>query len=151
MFGIWRSNKENKKAADRIGQILHQQIITALKLNEQEAGIKLNSSFTTGYIYGFIRFGFNFQKLEGEQYVDKYFKYICNGVIPNKLYEITQRRFAALELAKEIGKEEETKDFETGVEVGVYDASVFNINTNSNTVNLSNYLLGKKLNYKKIL
>ena len=150
MFGLFGRSKEEKNAANRIGVKLHRQILEALQKDEQEASKKLSSPFSVGYLYGFIRLGFTHQGMEGERLADKYLKHICNGILPGKLYDIFQRQFAAIELAKDLGKNDEIEQFGIGVEAGAYDAEVFNIFITNETQNLTKYLTNEEIEYKPL-
>jgi hypothetical protein len=150
MFGLFKK-KEHKEAANKIGIELHRQIFDALKENESEAGVRISSPFVAGYLYGFVRIGFGALGYDGEKVSEKYFKYICNGILPKKLYEIFERQLAALELAKDLGREEEGEMFELGVEVGVYDSGSLNTFSSEIAENLYKYLTGQELQYKNVL
>lgn len=64
MFGLF-GKKEHKEAADRIGVEIHRQLFGALQADEESAKKNLSSAFTTGYLTGFIWFGFTAQGYEG--------------------------------------------------------------------------------------
>lgn len=108
MFGLFQ-NKKCKEVANRIGVEIHRQLISSLKVDEAMSSRRLFSAFITGYLYGFILISFTAQGYEGEKMLDKYFKHICNGVLPGQLYNIVKKQLKALDFAKELGKEEETK------------------------------------------
>lgn len=149
MFGLF-GNKELKDAIRRIGVAIHRQIFDALATNEPEAGMRVSSFFTTGYLYGFIRLGFTHQGYDGEELADKYFRRICNGVLPGRLYDIVQKHFAALDLAKELGRDGEITLFETGIEAGAYDAGAFDVVSPVGARNLFKFLINEDLDYNPL-
>ncbi len=143
MFNLF-GNKEHKKAANIIGVEIHRQLFGALKVNEGVTNARLTSPFITGYLYGFIRFGFNMQGYQGEALAEKYIKHICDGVLPNRLHEIFQRKLTILESASK----SEVEKFEKGVEVGVYDSGAFNDFTDFEANNMYKFLVKEKLDLK---
>jgi hypothetical protein len=152
MFGLFdKQKKAEKEAANRIGIELHKQIKTALEHGGSEAENRTVSTFMAGYLYGFIRISFTTQGIPGEAAADKHIRYICDGVIPKRLYEIFERQLAALELAKSLDKNDEIEQFEVGVEVGAYDAGIFGPFSNVQANNLTNFLLGKEVEYVPVL
>ena len=149
MLGFF-GKKEHKELADRIGVEIHRQLFEALKVNETDAGVRLSSVFIVGYLYGFISFSFSVRGYDGEKLSDKYTKHICNGVLPGKLYDIFMKQLAALEIAKELGKQEEVELFEQGAEVGAYDSGVFKPLVQNEANNMFNYLTNNELSYEKM-
>lgn len=127
VLGYFKKRKLEKYAANKIGAELHRQISSAFAENEESTTERLTSFFTSGYLYGFIRFGFTHQGIDGMYAAERHIKHICNGVLPKKLYEIFQRIFAATKLAGDVGKEKEVKEFMLGMEVGVSDAKYLSI------------------------
>ncbi len=150
MFGLFKQHKAEKEAANRIGVELHRQLKEALTGGGKEAEQRVASFFVVGYLHGFVTIGFSTQGISGEQAADKYLRYICDGVMPNKLYEIFERLLSALELAKSLGKNEEIEQFELGFEVGVFDAGALNYSTNLQANNLTTYLIGKEVEYSSV-
>lgn len=126
---FFKKRKLKKLAADRIGKELHRQIISAFERNEKETGVRLTTAFTSGYIYGIIRMGFANQRIklgdgmEGEKYI----KSVCNGVLPNRLYESIHRNLSAIEHENKIGKKGIMEMFEKGLEVGASDSRYFSV------------------------
>jgi hypothetical protein len=149
MFGLF-GNKEHKKAANRIGIEIHRQLFEALEADEASANKNLSSAFIPGYLIGFIWFGFTTQGYEGEKLLNKYTKHICNGVLPGKLYEIFNKQHTALDIAKDLGKNEEIELYEKGIEVGVYDSGVFSVFAYNEANNLFNYLTNQELHYESM-
>ena len=127
VFRYLKQRKREKRAADRIGVQLHRQISVAFAENEKETSKRLMTPFTTGYIYGLVHLGFSHQGIEGEPATDTRLKYICDGVLPKKLYSIFQSVLSTVEYAKSLGEKNEVKGFELGVEVGASDAGYFSV------------------------
>ena len=149
MFGIF-GKKEHKDAANRIGVEIHRQLIEALQTDELSASNNLSSAFTAGYLTGFIWFGFTAQGYEGEELLNKYTKHICNSVLPGKLYEIFNKQYAALEIAKQLGKTDEIELYEKAIQVGVYDSGVFSLFNHNEANNFFNYLTNQGLQYEEM-
>lgn len=147
MFGFLKRRKMEREACTKIGIELHRQIKSAFDENETETGTRLQSFFTVGYLYSFVTISFTTLGLDGGQAADKHLKYICDGVLPGKLYEIFSRLLAALELAKDLDKKEEIKQFEVGIEAGASDASCFDPWSDTKANNLRKHLVGEKLKY----
>jgi hypothetical protein len=158
MFGFLKNRKAISEARAKIGVELHRQIKEALIQDERTATEKLSTVFIVGYIYWFVSGGFSCQGIDGGAVVDKQLRLVCDGVMPNKLYDIFQRQMAALEIAKgmkdqdalirgaNISPAQIAKLFETGTEVGVFDAMSLSAKPN----NLRNYLLGQRLQYQPL-
>lgn len=162
MFKFLRERKAERDACTKIGVELHRQIRQAFESNESETGIRLRSFFTVGYLYSFVRIGFVTLGINGEQATDKHLKYICDGVIPKRLYDIFSRMLASLELAKsmdnktkvipgsDITPPEAITQFEIGMAAGAFDADCFRSLSDRKTDNLKKYLLGEKLEYSPL-
>lgn len=113
---------------------------------------KLSTVFTPGYIYWFVRMGFSVQGIDGGKVIDKQLRLVCDGVIPDKLYDIFQRQLAALKVAQSMDDQTRpirgtnmnpsqlTALFELGVKVGSYDATYLS----SKPINFKKYLLGQQ-------
>ena len=143
MFGF---KKKYKEQADKIGFALHEQILGALQENEKLAGVKMQSPFFVGYISYFVSTGFIAQGVPSEQ-LDKYLKYICDGVLPGRLWKIYRSQLKATEQVQALGGEP-LEDFEKGADVGMWDG--FNLITwdeSASRTNLKSYLLGQELDY----
>ena len=88
--------KKYKKEADVVGANLHKQIFSALSENEELASKRLNSPFVVGYLYSFISMAFiqlipsNKRTDFADKITSKHMKYICNGVLPKKLWKIVK-------------------------------------------------------------
>lgn len=153
MFKFLKRRKAERNACKKIGIELHRQIKEALDQNEGEAAARLQTSFTVGYIYSFVRTSFSTLGFDEKQKTDKYMKLICDGVIPKKLYDIFQRQSAAIVIAQ--GMEDKNKIirgttitpadvaklFKIGAAAGMFDATSSRSKVNS----LERYLLGEKV------
>ncbi|MGV7235316.1 MAG: hypothetical protein ACQ9ET_03570 [Nitrosomonadaceae bacterium] len=147
MFGLGKKRKVERECADIIGQQLHGQINCAFENNEGSTGERLTSAFVAGYLYGFIGFGFVMNGIHGNRLIDRHLKYICNGVIPGRLYEIFRRNLSILEMEKGLDGRKKTAEFETGTEVGIYDSGTFCEYEDIEGNNLYKYLIGEELKY----
>lgn len=159
MFKFLKQRKAEQSARKKIGVELHRQIKEAFDQNEEETAARLQTPFTVGYIYWFVRMGFSTLGFNGEQKTDKHLKFICDGVIPKKLYDIFQRQLAAMEIAKGIEDKNKiirgttitpadvTKLFEAGATAGMSDAKCCIPLLGSKANNLKRYLLGEKISH----
>ena len=139
--------KKYKKEADIIGRALHEQIYDAMKSDEKLAGKNLKSAFFVGYMYSFVSAGFIVQGVSGDQ-LDKYLKYICDGVIPGRLWEIFNAQLKYMESVKELLQLEENPEMVEGGAAGLWDGSnLITVDNRAPRTNLKSYLLGKKLDY----
>lgn len=123
MFGL--SKKE--KLTTSIGEFLHYNIRQALLKNEQVAGIKSGDVFTSSYIYSFIEKAAEISGFNGEKYRDEKIKWICNGVLPNRLYDSILKNSAKIEVIQANdpnSTEEFSRLFHEGIKWGSNDASV---------------------------
>lgn len=180
MLGFIRRWKLEREARTRIGIELHRQIKEAFDLNEAETSARLQTSFCVGYIYWFVRLGFStITGVVGECATDKHLRYICDGVLPGRLYDIFNRQLAALEVARQMSNEERERKlkgivfspaeairlYEIGSEAGAADGSCFmplgplykhklhSLDlpvTISKPDNLRRYLAGQELKYKPL-
>lgn len=156
MFTFFKRRRAELDARTKIGVELHRQIKEAFDQNEQETSTRLMTFFTAGYVYGFVRIGFfTLTGVSGEQATDKHIRRICDGVLPNKLWENLDRKLAALEIAKgmdephkklrdsDLMPAEAIKSFEDGTKIGVHDASFSETFRGNWAHNLKRYLVGE--------
>ena len=156
MFTFFKRRKAELDARTKIGVELHRQIKEAFDKNELETSTRLMTFFTAGYVYGFVRIGFfTLTGVSGEQATDKHIRRICDGVLPNKLWENLDRKLAALEIAKgmddqhkklrdsDLTPAEAIKSFEDGTKIGVHDASFSETFRGNWAHNLKRYLVGE--------
>jgi len=143
MFGF---GKKYKEQADKIGIVLHEQIFGALQENEKLAGVKMQSPFFVGYISCFVSTGLIAQGVPSEQ-VDKYLKYICDGVLPGRLWQIYSSQLMAAEQIEAFSGTP-IEGFEKGGAVGMWDGSnIITWDESASRTNLKSYLLDKELDY----
>lgn len=156
MFGFLKRRKIEREARRRIGIELHRQIKEAFDLNERQTSARLQTSFVPGYIYYFVYTGFStITGIPGERATDKHLRWICDGVLPNKLYEIFNRQLAKIEIAKGMAEQnrkirgtqispfEMIRLFEIGGEAGFSDSDCFIPLAGRKANNLKRYLLGE--------
>jgi len=152
MFSFLRRRRELREARTKIGVDLHRQIREALTRDDLGASQKLSSAFTTGYIYTFVRDAFMSLGLDASKDLDSHIRFICDGVLPGKLYKIYSDQGAALALAREMQDQDKeirgtglspsavTKLFMCGARSGSYDAPLVSIQSTPPD-NLRRYLL----------
>lgn len=155
MFTFLKRRRAELDARTKIGIELHRQIKEAFDQNEMETSSHLLTFFTAGYLYGFVRIGFfTLTGVSGEEPTDKHMRRICDGVLPNKLWDDLVRKLEALNLA--VGMDDEQKNirrgsgltpaegiklFEDGTKIGCHDASFTFRGTRAH--NLKRYLTGE--------
>lgn len=156
MFSFFKKRREIQDARTKIGIDLHRQIRAALMSDDSGATKKLSSSFTVGYIYSFVRDSFFSLGMDASDSLESHIKFICNGVIPGKLYKIYSNQGAALALAREmkdqnreilnsgVSPAEVTKLFALGARSGSYDAPFVSIQSTPPD-NLRRFLLNESL------
>jgi len=138
MFGFGK-NKEEKKAADEIGKCLHKQIRDALTENEAMAGMKLQTPIAAGYIYNFIMGSFIYQGIRKDGMAQKYIQYICDGVLPNRLWAAVSK---VIQHADQFESE-----LQQGMEAGTEDAFYFDEPGAEYPSNLYRFLTGKDFTF----
>ncbi len=156
MFGFLKKRRELQAARTKIGIDLHRQIRDALNADDEGTSERLNSSFIVGYIYAFVRCGLMSLGINAESGVNAHVRYICDGVIPGRLYKIYSGQAAALELARQMKEQDKeilntglapadvSKAFELGIRAGTYDAPLVSIRSMPPD-NLRRYLLNEAL------
>ena len=83
MFGLGRG----RKVTDSIGIALHHQLFAAMKTDEATTNSRLLSLFTNGYLSSFVIMVYHYEGLKAEKLFERNFRWILNGILPNKLYE----------------------------------------------------------------
>lgn len=158
MFGFFRRRRLVAEARTKIGIELHRQLKEALHADERVTEKNLSTVFVVGYLYWFVRMGFTHLGIDGGSVVDKQLRPICDGVLPNKLYEIFERQMAALKIAQGMNDQtaqirganvtpaQLTELFEKGSKVGAFDGSY----VEAKPSNLKAYLLGQDIDIQKI-
>lgn len=129
MFGF---SKEEKLCTE-IGEHLHRSIRMALLYNERTAGLRIGDMFTSAYIYNFITSVAEKKDFDADKFLDSNLKKICNGILPNKLYEHIVRNSALMELASDLADDitnEQKTLFQRGITFGNSDALIHSYNPN---------------------
>lgn len=156
MFSFFRKRREIQDARTKIGIDLHRQIRSALLSDESVTTKRLSTSFTVGYIYAFVRDSFFSLGIDASDSLDSHIDYICNGVIPGKLYKIYSDQASALALAREMTDQDKeildsglspaliAKLFALGAKSGSYDAPLVSIESTPPD-NLRRFLLNEPL------
>ena len=174
MLGFLKKRRELREAQTKIGIDLHRQILNALEADDWEtddwetdnwetddhsANKRLSSTFTAGYIYAFVRGAFMSLGIDAEKDINTKIRYICDGVIPVKLYKIFSNQAAALALARQMDDQhkkilntglspaEVSMEFAMGIQAGTYDAPLVSIQS-SPPDNLRRFLLKETLRVK---
>ena len=155
MFTFLKRRRAELDARTTIGIELHRQLKEAFDQNEMETSSHLLTFFTAGYLYGFVRLGFfTLTGVSGEEATDKHMRRICDGVLPNKLWDDLNRKLEALNIAVGMDDQQKTirrgsgltpaesiKLFEDGTKIGGHDASYTFRGTRAQ--NLKRYLVGE--------
>jgi len=143
MFGFGGSRKY-KKAAGKLGVLIHRQILDALASHEQLFQAPQEVAFTSGYLKSFFwsvlnRQGCNDMTLQHELLRDT-----CNKISPDKLWEIYERGMALADPLAGSYQAGCPNAYELGVTAGLNDSEEAAINKVT-PENLTRYLLGKTL------
>jgi hypothetical protein len=143
MFGLG-GNRKYRKAANKLGALVHRQILDALVNHEQLFKAPEEVAFTSGYLKSFFwsvlnRQGCNDMKLQLELLRDT-----CNKISPDKLWRIYQRGIALADPLSETYRAGCVNAYELGVTAGLNDSEEAAINR-VKPANLTRYLLGKAL------
>lgn len=129
MFGF----SKEKKLCTEIGEHLHRSIRMAFLDNESTTGIRIGDMFTSAYIYSFITSVAEKKDFDADKFRDSNLKKICNGVLPDKLYEHIVRNSALMELASGLTDDithEQKSLFQHGITFGNSDALMHCYNPN---------------------
>lgn len=144
MFG---KKRQYRKLADQIGKEIHRQLQQAFKEKDEMLGTVSEMVFTAGYLESFTFVAFS---EIGCQEIDVHLKYIrhfCNGVLPNRLWEVFERGKALNDLSQGGDREEFVKtreSYDLGVKAGMNDADQFFHKSNPPR-NLANFLAGNSV------
>ncbi len=143
MFGFG-GNRRYRKAASKLGVLIHRQILDALVSHEQLFQAPEEVAFTSGYLKSFFwsvlnRQGCNDMTLQHELLRDT-----CNKISPDKLWGIYERGIALADPLAAIYRAGCSNAYELGVTAGLNDSEEGAINKVTPT-NLTRYLLGKTL------
>ena len=123
MFGLGKVSK----VTDSIGIALHHQLFAAMKADEKTTNARLMSLFTNGYLSVFVLMVYKYEGLNATNLFDKKFRWILDGILPNKLYETFKsqnelriRGEELIELAESLKDKSLTEDL-----VGTQDPKYF--------------------------
>jgi hypothetical protein len=155
MFAFLKKSKLAGEARVRIGTELHRQLKEAMEADQSSTTNRLQTSFVAGYVTSFITAGFIAQLgAAGAEEGTKYFRRICDGVLPKTLYEILQRQLAAVQLAEQLppnpsrksvglqlSPEDMVRQFRSGEQAGATDAEFFSKSNASAPNRLKVFLL----------
>ena len=137
---------EYRKLADRIGPVIHTQLSRVMGQSGETLGHPEEMAFTYGYLSTFTCRMFRDVGCNDSLSQEEFIQYVCNGVIPGRLWDIFQRGKALSELSKDGEREEFKKTYEAygkGKDAGVHDAQVFCDGGHAD--NLARFLLGQPL------
>ncbi|MHC4858211.1 MAG: hypothetical protein ACYTBY_10650 [Planctomycetota bacterium] len=143
MFGFG-GNRKYRKAAGKLGVLIHRQILDALFNHEQLFHAPQEVAFTSGYLKSFFWSVLNRQGCNDMTLQHQLLRDTCNKISPDKLWEIYERGIA---LADPLAKSYQAgcvNAYELGVTAGLNDSEEAAINKVT-PENLTRYLLGKGL------
>jgi len=143
MFGFGGKRKY-RKAAGKLGVLIHRQILDALFNHEQLFHAPQEVAFTSGYLKSFFWSVLNRQGCNDMTLQHQLLRDTCNKISPDKLWEIYERGIA---LADPLAKSYQAgcvNAYELGVTAGLNDSEEAAINKVT-PENLTRYLLGKDL------
>ncbi len=146
MFGFGTKRKL-RKIADSIGVLIHQQLRRVLTESENTFSTPEEIAFTSGYLSAYVWNVFDRCGCKDIDVQNEHIKYLCDGVLPGRLWDVFQRGKAIKELAEGETKEEYARTceaYEIGERAGLKDASEEYCNRVP-PQNLANYLLGRDL------
>lgn len=156
MFDFFKKRRELSDARTKIGVDLHRQIFQALQENEALTSARLSSAFTPGYIFAFVTRGFMSLGVDIGRDDDKQIRFICDGVIPGRLYKIYSDQAAAYQIAGQMKDQEKKilatglsptevrRSFSLGAKAGVHDAPLISIQS-SPPDNMRRFLLDQQV------
>lgn len=157
MFAFLKQRRVFRDARTKIGIDLHRQIRDALASDHLGTEERLSSTFTVGYVLSFVRDSFSNLGARSPKAIDSDIHYICDGVIPRKLYKIYSDQGAALRLAGGMEDQDKmiantglspagvTQMFELGCQAGSCDAQLVSLQATP-ADNLRRFLLSEALN-----
>ena len=145
MFG---KGQKHRKLADRIGKEIHRQLIKAFKERPLLFESAREIAFTAGYLKSFAFVAFSEIGCKDLDVHLRQIQYFCNGVLPDRLWDVFQRGEALNELSQSGEREEfrrAREAYELGVNAGIYDGGEF-IDTGSLPNNFMNFLIRGSIN-----
>ena len=145
MFG---KGRKHRKLADRIGKEIHRQLIKAFKERPLLFENAREIAFTAGYLKSFAFVAFSEIGCKDLGVHLRQIRYFCNGVLPDRLWDVFQRGEALNELSQSGEREEfrrAREAYELGVNAGIYDSGEF-IDTGNPPNNFMNFLIRGSIN-----
>jgi hypothetical protein len=143
MFGFG-GNRKYKKAANKLGVLIHRQILDALTSHEQLFQAPEEVAFTSGYLKSFFWSVLNRQDCNDMALQLEMLRDTCNKISPDKLWGIYERGMALADPLAESYTAGCTNAYELGVTAGLNDSEEGALNKVT-PANLTRYLLGKSL------
>lgn len=143
MFGVGKKRKF-KKAANKLGMLIHRQITDALVNHKQLFDTSEAKAFTSGYLKSFIWDGLNRQGCDDMELQHELLRDTCNKVSPDSLWEIYESGEASAEPEAASYKAGCITAYELGVTAGLNDTEEGAINKVT-PENLTRYLSGNNL------
>ena len=143
MFGFG-GNRKYRKAAGKLGVLIHHQILDALASHEQLFHAAEEVAFTSGYLKSFFWSVLNRQGCNDMTLQLELLKDTCNKISPDKLWRIYERGIALADPLAASYKAGCSSAYELGVTAGLNDSEEAAINK-ATPINLTRYLLGKAL------
>ena len=144
---LFGKERKYRKFADRIENEIHGQLTKAFNERPLLFENAREIAFTAGYLKSFTFVAFSKIGCKDLDVHLKQIRYFCNGVLPDRLWDVFQRGEALNELSKSGDREEfirARKDYELGVKAGIYDGGEF-IDTDSPPNNFKNFLIQDKI------
>ncbi len=143
MFGFG-GNRKYRKAASKLGVLIHRQILEALLNHEQLFQAPEEVAFTSGYLKSFFWSVLNRQGCNDMALQLELLKDTCNKISPDKLWGIYERGMALADPLTESYQAGCMNAYELGVTAGLNDSEEGAVNKVT-PENLTRYLLGKNL------
>lgn len=143
MFGFG-GNRRYKKAAGKVGVMIHRQILDALASHKKLFQKSEEVAFTSGYLKSFFWSVLNRKGCKDMTLQLNLLRDTCDKVSPGRLWEIYE---SGAELADSLAKSYKPgcmNAYELGVTAGLNDAEE-GATAKVTPVNLTRYLLGKRL------
>jgi len=144
---LFDKGRKYRKLADRIGNEIHRQLTKAFNERPLLFENAREIAFTAGYLKSFTFVAFSEIGCKDLDVHLKQIRYFCNGVLPDRLWEVFQRGEALNELSESGDREEfirAREDYELGVNAGIHDGGEF-IDTDSPANNFMNFLIQGKI------
>ena len=144
---LFGKGRKHRKLADRIGNEIHRQLTKAFSKRPLLFENVREIAFTAGYLKSFTFVAFSEIGCKDLDVHLQQIRYFCNGVLPNRLWDVFQRGEALNELSQSSNREEfirAREDYELGVKAGINDGGEF-IDTDSPPNNFMKFLIQGKI------